>query len=139
MIKIIFNEKRNKRKKKKKEFSKCIICTVAITTILGGIGTILSTLFLGLPEVLACSIVAALGSVALTSIVYYYKKAQAENTIKLYLSSYDAILKLKKKYGSEVNNTLNEIETNTLEKINNTLDESMTDATSLIEKQDVVG
>ena len=142
MIKIIFDKKEKPKKdskQKKKEFSKRIICIVAATAILGSVGTILATLFLGLPEVLACSIIAALGSVALTSIVFYYKKAQAENTIKLYLSSYNVILKLKKKYGNEVDSTLNEIETNMLGKISHTLDESITDATSMIEKQDAVG
>ena len=126
-----------KPKEKKREFSKNIVCSVALTSIIGGIITILATLFFGLPETVACAIITALGGVALTSIVFYYKKAQAENTIKLYLSSYNVILKLKKKYGSEVDSTLNEIESNMLGKIEHTLDDSIADATSIIEPKSV--
>ena len=126
-----------KKTQKKKEFSKSIIIGVTVAAAVGGILITLSAMFLGLPEALACATIAALGSIVLMSIMFYYKKAQAENTIKLYLSSYDVILKLKKKYGNEVDSTLNEIETNMLGKIGNTLNTSIDDATSILEQQSV--
>lgn len=136
-MKFVFEKLIKNKQKKKKEFSKKIVATVAAAAIIGFIVTLLATLFLGLPEMVACAIVAALGSVSLTTIVWYYKKAQAENTIKLYLASYNVILKLKKKYGEEVDSTLETMETNILEKMDNTLNESITDATSIIEQQSV--
>lgn len=136
-MKFVFEKLIKNKQKKKKEFSKKIVAIVAAAAIIGFIVTLLATLFLGLPEMVACAIVAALGSVSLTTIVWYYKKAQAENTIKLYLASYNVILKLKKKYGEEVDSTLETMETNILEKMDNTLNESITDATSIIEQQSV--
>lgn len=134
---IIITKTEEKKPQKKREFSKMIVIIVAAAAIIGFIVTLLATLFLGLSEMVACAIVAALGSVSLTTIVWYYKKAQAENTIKLYLASYNVILKLKKIYGEEVDSTLETMETNILEKMDSTLNESITDATSLIEQQSV--
>ena len=130
-------ERKKETPKQKKEFSKKIIAGVAISATVGSLFTTLATIFLGLPETLGCALIAALGSVSLTSIVFYYKKAQAENTIKLYLNSYNEILKMKKKYGDEVNQTLADIEENMLSKISNTLDNSIEDATSIIEEQSI--
>lgn len=136
-MKFVFEKLIKNKQKKKREFSKKIVAMVAAAAVIGFIVTLLATLFLGLSEMVACAIVAALGSVSLTTIVWYYKKAQAENTIKLYLASYNVILKLKKKYGEEVDSTLETMETNILEKMDNTLNESITDATSIIEQQSV--
>jgi hypothetical protein len=135
MIKVVFE----KKEKNTKEFSKKIMCIVAVSAIVGSIGTILATLFLGLPEALACAIIAALGSVALTSIVFYYKKAQAENTIKLYLSSYLQILRMKKKFGENTSDMLDTMETGMLGKLDTVVNQTLDEATTSIEKEDIAG
>lgn len=139
MIKISFENNSNNTANDKKEFSKKIINIVAASAIIGGIGTILAVLFLGLPETLACAIIAALGSVALTSIVFYYKKAQAENTIKLYLSSYTQILKMKKKYSEDTSDLLNNMESGMLDKLDGVVNQTLEEATAPIEREDIAG
>lgn len=134
---ITITKTEEKKPQKKREFSKMIVIIVAVSAIIFFIATLLATLFLGLPETVACAIIAALGAIILTTVVWYYKKAQAENTIKLYLASYNVILKLKKKYGEEIDSTLNEMESNIIGKMDDALNESITDATSLIEQQSV--
>ena len=136
MIKIYFE---NHNKKNKKEFSKKIVDIVAASAILGTIGTVLAVLFLGLPEALACTLIGALGSIVLTCIVFYYKKAQAENTIKLYLSSYAEIIKMKKNSGEDSSELLHSIEDNMINKMDNTLNQTLDEATAPIEKEVISG
>ena len=134
MFKIIF-----KRNKQHTEFSKKIIDVIARTTILGGIGVIFVTMLFGLPEALACTVIAALGSVALTSIVFYYRKAQAENTIKLYLASYAEVMKMKKEFGETSSEILYSMENGMLNKIDSTLNQTLDEATAPIEKEMISG
>ena len=96
-------------------------------------------MFLGLPETLACAIIAALGSVSLTSVVFYYRKAQAENTVKLYVSSYAEIIKMKKAFGEDSSDIMQSMEDGMLGKLDATLNQTLDEATAPIEKEVISG
>lgn len=72
-----------------------------------------------------------------TSIVWYLKKSQAENTVKIYLGAYRKILKLKQEMNEDTSETLNQMEYEILGKLNSNISMAMDEATSPIERQDV--
>lgn len=117
------------------QYSKIIILICLVVATLSFIAAFLGS-FLMLPETVAAALIAAGGTIGMTAVVFYLKKSQAENTIKLYLYSYKEILKLKKEDGDmEFIDMAGE---GMLNKINNTLDVALDDATSPIERQDVM-
>lgn len=119
----------------KPQYSKVIIVICLAVATLSFIAAFLGS-FLMLSETVATALIAAGGTIGMTAVVFYLKKSQAENTIKLYLYSYKEILKLKKEDGDiEFIDMAGE---GMLDKINNTLDVALTEATSPIERQDVI-
>lgn len=92
---------------------------------------------LGLNETIASATIAACGCIGATSIVWYLKKSQAENTVKIYLSAYEKILNLKQKMQEDTSDTFLQMENNILNKLDNNLSNAMDEATSSIEKQDI--
>lgn len=122
--------------KKTIQFSKIIVVTCIILSILGIVlAAALSTI--GLSEVVASAIVTAYGCMGITSIVWYLKKAQSENTVKIYLGAYKEILKLKTKAGEDGFETIDQMETEILGKLNSNLSMAMDEANSPIERQDI--
>ena len=85
---------------KKCQFSKLIVVICIILSILG---IFLATIFsiIGLSEMIASAIITVYGCMGITSIVWYLKKAQSENTVKIYLGAYKEILNLKTKAGED--------------------------------------
>lgn len=109
------------------------ICSIA------GIGCVLylSTLY-GLDSTVSASAIAACGCITSTSVLFSLKKAQAENTMKIYLGTYKNILELKKESGEDGLDILMDAETNMLDRVNTTLNNSLDEATSPIERQDIL-
>lgn len=122
--------------KKTIQFSKFIVVTCIILSILGIVlAAALSTI--GLSEVVASAIVTAYGCMGITSIVWYLKKAQSENTVKIYLGAYKEILALKVKAGENGFETIEQMESEMLGKLNSNLNMAMDEANSPIERQDI--
>ena len=119
------------------QFSKTIIRISFLITIIGIIIAVAGSIFFDLDEVVSSAIVAATGCLGSTSIIWYLKKAQAENTIKIYLTAYKEILNLKKEMNEDVSETFEQMEDNILGKMDNKLSEVMDEATSTIEKQEI--
>lgn len=116
------------------QYSKVIIFICLVVATLSFIAAFLGSFFM-LSETVATALIAAGGTIGMTAVVFYLKKSQAENTIKLYLYSYKEILKMKKEDGDlEFIDMAGE---DMLNKMNSTLDTALEDATSPIEKQEV--
>ena len=62
-----------------------------------------------------------------------FKKSQAENTIKIYLSAYKEIIELK-----QDSNLIDNVEKHLIDNIDKCIEENLTDATNLIEKQEIL-
>lgn len=119
------------------QFSKIIVALCIGLSILGV--TVAATLgIFGISDVIATAIVSACGCMGITSIVWYLKKAQSENTVKIYLNAYKEILSLKFKNGESNSEIINQMEDEMLCKLNSNLHMAMDDANSLIERQDIV-
>lgn len=82
---------------KKKEFSKLIIITNFIIFALVLItGCVLA--WNGRDTSLFCYAIPSTGSVVGASVIFYYRKAQVENAVKLQLYSLEEMYKLREKY-----------------------------------------
>lgn len=85
---------------KKKEFSKIIIFVVFITFILTLVtGCILA--WNGRDTSLFCYAIPSTGGVVGSAAIFYYRKAQAENSVKLQLYTLEEIYRLREKYPSQ--------------------------------------
>jgi hypothetical protein len=91
------------------------------------------TIFLEISETVSVALIGVWGAVLTTTIVFYLRKSQAENTIKIYMGSYKEILKLKKKYGEDCDELINQMENGMEDRIGNTLNSSLDEATAPIE------
>lgn len=109
----------------------CIV--IAIMTFL--IATIGATWFM-MPESVAAALITAGGCIGVTAVVWNLKKSQAENTIKLYLYSYKEILKLQKEDPDL--EFIDVAEDKILSKMEGALDIALDEATSPIERQDIM-
>lgn len=118
------------------QYSKVITFMCVVIAIVSFIVATLGAIFFMLPESVAAALIAAGGCLGVTAVVWNLKKSQAENTIKLYLYSYKEILNLKKADGDL--EFIEVAENNMLDKINTTLDVALDEATSPIERQDVM-
>ena len=66
-----------------------------------------------------------------------FKKAQSENTVKIYLGAYKEILQLKVKIGEDGTETIDQMESDILGKLNSNLSTAMDEANAPIERQDI--
>ena len=120
------------------QFSKIIIILCIILAIVG----CATAVILPIPDTVAIALITAGGSLATTSVIWNLKKSQAENTLKIYLSAYEHIIDLKHQYHNdniedEADETCGELEDKILNKIDQSFDTTMDDATSLLEKQEI--
>ena len=118
------------------QFSKFIVITCIILAI-AGILLATGLSIIGLSDVVAAAIISAYGCMGITSIVWYLKKAQSENTVKIYLGAYKEILALKVKAGEDGFETIEQMETEMLGKLNSNLNIAMDEANSPIERHDI--
>lgn len=85
---------------KKREFSKLIIVTTfmifALVLITGCVLT-----WNGRDTSLFCYAIPSTGGVAGSSVIFYYRKAQVENAVKLQLYSLEEMYKLREKYPTQ--------------------------------------
>ena len=118
------------------QYSKVMTFLCVMVAIVSFVIAVFGSMWFMLSETVAASLIAAGGCIGVTAVVWNLKKSQADNTIKLYLYSYKEILKLKKEDGDlEFIDMAGE---DMLNKINNTLDVALDEATSPIERQDIM-
>lgn len=118
------------------QFSKKIVITCFILSTIAILLALTLSLF-GISEIIASSIIAAYGCMGVTSIVWYLKKAQSENIVKIYLGAYKEILELKNNANENQYETIEQMESEILGKLNSNLSLAMDEANSPIERQDI--
>ena len=119
-------------KKEKFQFSKGVTIFSLFFAVAGISAAAISSIIFGLNETIAAAIIAACGGLAITDIVWYLKKSQAENTMKLYLSSFKEIAQIKNDMS-----ILDNMEEKILSEMQESIEANLDDATSMIEKQDI--
>lgn len=123
---------------KKIQFSKLIVLMCILLMIVGITVALWATVIFCLPESVAIAIIGASGTLGATAVVWNLKKSQAENTMKIYLSTYKEIIEIKKENNEDVSLIIDDVENNILNKISYNMDASIDEATSSIEKQDIL-
>lgn len=121
----------------KYQFSKIMIVMCIAIAIIGILIAVIGNIFFCLSEVVASAVITACGCIGVTSIVWYLKKSQAENTVKIYLGAYRKILKMKKEMNEDTSETINQMEYEILGKLNSNISLAMDEATTPIERQDI--
>ena len=114
------------------QFSKLVIIFCLLTMIIGTGGALVASILFAVPESILCALIAAAGGCGMTAVVWYLKKSQAENTMKMYLSSFKEIAEMKQDMS-----ILDNMEEKILGEMEESIDMTLDDATSLIEKQDI--
>lgn len=116
------------------QFSKLIV----IVSILIAVAGCAAAIFIHMEEAVSVALIGACGSIAATTIIWNLKKSQAENTMKIYMATYKEILELKQEYNSEeCSEIIENMENNIEEKMNDTINSNIEDATSMIELKEV--
>ena len=113
------------------QFSKIMV----IISILIAIAGIAVAILMEMPESIAIAIIGICGTMATTTMIWNLKKSQSENTMRIYMSTYKEILKLKQEFGNteECNELIDSMEQNIQDKIDSNLNNSIDDANSTIE------
>jgi hypothetical protein len=113
------------------QFSKIMV----IISILIAIAGIAVAILMEMPESIANAIIGICGTMATTTMIWNLKKSQSENTMRIYMSTYKEILKLKQEFGNteECNELIDSMEQNIQGKIDSNLNNSIDDANSTIE------
>ena len=115
------------------QFSKLITILCVLITIVTLIVIPILAIYLELATEICISLITAAGVLGSTAVVWNLKKSQAENTIKIYLSAYKEIIELK-----QDDSLINDMEEQIITKIDDCIEENLNDATTLIEKQEIL-
>ena len=115
------------------QFSKLITILCVLIVIVTLITIPILAICWGLATEICISLITAAGTLGSTAVIWNLKKSQAENTIKIYLSAYKEIIELK-----QDNSLINNIEEQIITKIDDCVEENLNDATTLIEKQEIL-
>lgn len=116
---------------KKFQFSKVIVIFAMLISIVG----VVSSLVLSLDSSVAMTLIGTCGGYLTIIITFYLRKSQSENTVKISLSAYERMLKLKQKYSTveECDEMMEELEDNIKGRVNQTIGKDMDDATRVID------
>ena len=115
------------------QFSKLITILCVLITIVTLIVIPILAIYLELATEICISLITAAGVLGSTAVVWNLKKSQAENTIKIYLSAYKEIIELK-----QDDSLIDNIGEQIIGKIDDCIEENLNDATTLIEKQEIL-
>lgn len=120
------------------QFSKLLVGLCFLLAI-GGIGFVAYISMVSVIDIsIAISIITACGTILATTLIFYLKKSQAENTLKIYLSTYKEIINIKKENNEDIDNIIEDVENDMMSKMTSTLDDAIYNATSPIERQDLL-
>lgn len=119
------------------QFSKVLTFICVIIAVVGCAGAAWAAIALGLAESIVCALIGAAGCIGVTSIVWMLKKSQAENTMRLFLESYKELIKMKQGNGQDCSDLLSDMENKITGKMESTIDTSIDESISPIEKQGI--
>ena len=113
------------------QFSKIMV----IISLLIAIAGIAVAILMPMSESVSIAIIGVCGTIATTTMIWNLKKSQSENTMRIYMSTYKEILKLKQEFGNteECSELIESMEQNMQGKIDTTINDSIDDANSTIE------
>ena len=121
------------------QYSKLLVILCLLIAIIGVGVTIWACAVYYLAETVACAIVGVCGSLAITAVVWMLKKSQAENTMKIYMSAYEELI--KPPLGASESEDAFLIQQQMKEKLisgmNNVIDIALAESTSPIEKHEI--
>ena len=115
------------------QFSKLITILCVLIVIVTLIMIPILAIYWELATEIYISLVTAAGALGSTAVIWNLKKSQAENTIKIYLSAYKEIIELK-----QDNSLIDNMEEQIITKVDSCIEENLNDATTLIEKQEIL-
>ena len=90
-----------------------------------------------LDPMITTAIITMCGAIIATTFVWYFKKSQAENSVKIYVGAYKSIMKLRQKYGLENDELCDRIENSVLQNLDDVAESHMDNANEIIEKVEV--
>ena len=113
------------------QFSKIMV----IISLLIAIAGIAVAILMPMSESVSIAIIGVCGTIATTTMIWNLKKSQSENTMRIYMSTYKEILKLKQEFGNteECSELIESMEQNMQGKIDTAINDSIDDANSTIE------
>ena len=121
------------------QYSKLLVILCLLLAVVGVGVTIWACSVYFLAETVACAIVGVCGSLAITAVVWMLKKSQAENTMKIYMSAYEELI--KPPLGASESEDAFLIQQQMKEKLisgmNNVIDIALAESTSPIEKHEI--
>lgn len=113
------------------QFSKIMV----IISLLIAIAGVAVAILMPMSESVSIAIIGVCGTIATTTMIWNLKKSQSENTMRIYMSTYKEILKLKQEFGNteECSELIESMEQNMQGKIDTAINDSIDDANSTIE------
>lgn len=120
------------------QFSKIIVIFAVIFSVF--FLCIALLMALAAPELdpmIATSVIGICGAILATTFVWYFKKAQAENSVKIYVGAYKSIIKFRQRYGLNNDDICDRIEESMLQNLDDISEAHMDNAHELLEKVEV--
>ena len=90
-----------------------------------------------LDPMIMTAVITMCGAILATTFVWYFKKSQAENSVKIYVGAYKSIIKFRQKYGLNNDELCNRIEDSMLQNLDDVSEMHMDNANEIIEKVEV--
>ena len=120
------------------QFSKIIVIFAVIFSIFFlCIALIMALAAPELDPMIVTSVVGICGTILATTFVWYFKKAQAENSVKIYVGAYKSIIKFRQRYGLNNDDICDRIEESMLQNLDDISEAHMDNAHELLEKVEV--
>ena len=120
------------------QFSKIIVIFAVIFSIFFlCIALIIALAAPELDPMIITSVVGICGAILATTFVWYFKKAQAENSVKIYVNAYKSIIKFRQRYGLNNDDICDRIEESMLQNLDDISEAHMDNAHELLEKVEV--
>lgn len=120
------------------QFSKIIVIFAVVFSIFFlCIALIMALAAPELDPMIITAVVGICGGILATTFVWYFKKAQAENSVKIYVGAYKSIIKFRQKYGLDNDNICDRIEESMLQNLDDISEAHMDNAHELLEKVEV--
>lgn len=120
------------------QFSKLIVLfSIFFSIFFLCIAIIIALVAPELDPIIMTAIITMCGTILATTFVWYFKKSQAENSVKIYVGAYKSIIKFRQKYGLNNDELCDRIEYSMLQNLDDVAETHMDNANELIEKMEV--
>lgn len=120
------------------QFSKLMVCfSVVFSVFFLLISLLIALCASDLDPMIITAMIGVCGGILATTFVWYFKKAQAENSVKIYVNAYKSIIKFRKKYDLDNDELCDRIEESMLQNLDDVAESHMDNATEILEKMEV--